>query len=531
MAGVISAASARTRTTVLLNLASIVEKADEQVLPAVYFFIMRSLKCTPSQLGTLTLCRALVQALSSPISGVLGDKYDRTHIIAVGCFLWGIMTSAIGLSTSVYQAMLWCAFNGVGLALVIPCIQSLIADYNPPEQRGSAFGLMFFISAMGGMIGGFFGTNVGHFQPLGIEGWRLAFHLMALVSLVTAALVFLHAADPRRKGLISPLLLSELGMAHAHKDSMDEKEMLRHATGSHGSLKSMLNARPASGGKGTSVSSHFRQMYEDVMTVMRIRTFQLIILQGIVGTTPWCAMVFFTLWLQLLGFSDLVSSTIMATFSCGCALGAFMWGLIGDQMSRRFPNAGRIITCQLSVVTGLPLSALVLKGLPTTTVGGGPMDELLLTYACSMLLMGFVISGCGANNSAMFADIVPEELRSTVYAFDRSFEGGVAASAAPLVGLIAENAFGYAGSVGEAPGATGEAQNRSNADALSSSLLVCLLVPWSLCFLFYFSLYSFYPRDRRKTKELSAALAPHRARSDGRPGVFGSGGFRRIAND
>lgn len=54
-------ASAKTRTTILLNMASIMEKADEQVLPAVYFFIMRSLKCTPSQLGTLTLCRALVQ--------------------------------------------------------------------------------------------------------------------------------------------------------------------------------------------------------------------------------------------------------------------------------------------------------------------------------------------------------------------------------------------------------------------------------------------------------------------------------------
>lgn len=34
----------------------------------------------------------------------------------------------------------------------------------------------------------------------------------------------------------------------------------------------------------------------------------------------------------------------------------------------------------------------------------------------------------------MFADIVPEQLRSTVYAFDRSFEGAVAACAAPLVG-------------------------------------------------------------------------------------------------
>ena len=45
--------------------------------------------------------------------------------------------------------MVWSAINGVGLALVIPCIQSLIADYNPPERRGSAFGTLFFISSMG----------------------------------------------------------------------------------------------------------------------------------------------------------------------------------------------------------------------------------------------------------------------------------------------------------------------------------------------------------------------------------------------
>jgi hypothetical protein len=34
----------------------------------------------------------------------------------------------------------------------------------------------------------------------------------------------------------------------------------------------------------------------------------------------------------------------------------------------------------------------------------------------------------------MFAEIVPEQLRSAVYAFDRSFEGAVGATAAPLVG-------------------------------------------------------------------------------------------------
>ncbi len=45
--------------------------------------------------------------------------------------------------------MIWCAFNGVGLALVIPCVQSLTADYFPAESRGRAFGFMYFTAAMG----------------------------------------------------------------------------------------------------------------------------------------------------------------------------------------------------------------------------------------------------------------------------------------------------------------------------------------------------------------------------------------------
>ena len=44
-----------------------------------------------------------MQALSSPISGVLGDKVDRTHIVSFGCFLWGVMTAAIGMSVSLRQ--------------------------------------------------------------------------------------------------------------------------------------------------------------------------------------------------------------------------------------------------------------------------------------------------------------------------------------------------------------------------------------------------------------------------------------------
>ena len=46
---------------------------------------------------------AVLQAFASPLSGLVGDRYDRAKMVAAGCFLWGIMTSAVGLSTSLGQ--------------------------------------------------------------------------------------------------------------------------------------------------------------------------------------------------------------------------------------------------------------------------------------------------------------------------------------------------------------------------------------------------------------------------------------------
>lgn len=71
-----------------------------------------------------------------------------------------------------------------------------------------------------------------------------------------------------------------------------------------------------------------------------------------------------------------------------------------------------------AVVLGLPLSVLLIKGLPQPVAG----DPHFGAYAGVLLLMGLLVSWCGCNNSALFADLVPEQLRSTIYAFDRSFE-------------------------------------------------------------------------------------------------------------
>jgi hypothetical protein len=68
------------------------ERSDEQILPSLYSRVGAAFDATPSQLGWITLARAVVQAVASPIGGIAGFKLNRVWVISFGCLLWGIMT-------------------------------------------------------------------------------------------------------------------------------------------------------------------------------------------------------------------------------------------------------------------------------------------------------------------------------------------------------------------------------------------------------------------------------------------------------
>lgn len=42
--------------------------------------------------------------------------------------------------------------NGIGLALVLPCVQSMLADVYSPQTRGRAFGTLLTLAAVGALL-------------------------------------------------------------------------------------------------------------------------------------------------------------------------------------------------------------------------------------------------------------------------------------------------------------------------------------------------------------------------------------------
>ncbi|CAN6307471.1 unnamed protein product [Urochloa humidicola] len=105
--------------------------------------------------------------------------------------------------------------------------------------------------------------------------------------------------------------------------------------------------------------------------------------------------------------------------------------------------------------------------------------------------------------SLIFAEIVPEKARMTVYAMGRCFETVFASFAPPLVGILAERVFGYQ----LAASGTSVDADRENAAALGKAVFAEIAMPITVCCLTYSALYWTYPADRQRAKMAAVQVA------------------------
>ncbi|KAK9713446.1 hypothetical protein RND81_06G027500 [Saponaria officinalis] len=444
-----------TMTLVLVNLAGIMERADESLLPGVYKEVGAALHTDPTGLGSLTLFRSVVQSACYPLAAYLAVRHDRTHVIALGAFLWSAATFLVAFSDTFLQVAVSRALNGIGLAIVSPAVRSLIADSTDDSNRGTAFGWLQLTGSMGSILGNICAVLIATKTFFGIAGWRIAFHLVGIVSVIVGILVRLYANDPH--------YVDETG--NAKEKNSD-----------------------------TSFSADVKEMLQEAKSVVQIPSFKIIVAQGVSGSFPWSAMSFTPMWLELIGFSHGTTAFLMTLFTIATAFGGLFGGKMGDFLSTRLPNSGRIILSQISAGSAIPLAAILLLGLPDD-----PSTAFL--HGLVLFVMGLIISwNAAATNSPIFAEIVPEKHRTSIYALDQSFESILASFAPPIVGLLAQNAYGYKPTPKGSSDAAVVETDRENAISLAKALYTAIGIPMAVCTFIYSFLYCTYPRDRDRAR-------------------------------
>ncbi|BDA48914.1 hypothetical protein COCOBI_13-0230 [Coccomyxa sp. Obi] len=405
------------------------------------------------------------------------------------------------------QAAAWCALNGLGLALVMPCVQSVIAEVYTAKQRGRAFGTIFTVSALGGMLFNFLAITYGNRMIHHYPGWRVMFFVVACFAAVAAVAVFLGGIEPR----------------NFQKDRGDPA----------GNDETNSVRTPF----GQAVWQGLRLIFTSTRTVFRIRSFQIILLASIVGQIAFVGAGYKILYLQLLGFSDVATATLSLCFTLGIALGFLMGGWAADALAARMPYSARPFINQLSLATAGPLTAVYFKAMPGTSAHAngypGSLDHFLPHYGFLSFAIGALSSWPASNNAAIFAEIVPESVRTSVYAFDKCITGALGALSTPLAGVLAERVFGFTSLKGggraaaAAHGSAGHgtttaeqaATNVGNARALENGLLCIMLIPMAIKFILYFALYYTLKKDRLAAGEDNELLLVELTKKDSESGA------------
>ncbi len=125
-------------------------------------------------------------------AGRLSDRVSKPLLVAAGFAVFAVVYLLFALAPS--HAVLWgmMAFYGLYYALTNPVLRALVADAAPPEARGRAFGIFYFVTSVSALLASLMtGELWKHFGP------RLPFLLSAGLAAASALMLLPLHRRPR----------------------------------------------------------------------------------------------------------------------------------------------------------------------------------------------------------------------------------------------------------------------------------------------------------------------------------------------
>jgi EmrB/QacA subfamily drug resistance transporter len=188
---------------------------DSSVMNVSISQIVTDLDTTIQGVQLAITAYTLVMAALMLAGAKLGDILGRSRTFALGLAIYGLGSLTTALSPNLTVLLIgWSLIEGIGAALVVPAIVSLIAATYSGRQRALAFGIVGGVAgaaiAAGPLIGGWFTTELS---------WRYVF---AGETLIVIAILFLRRRLQKAPAVEHPpkldvvgVVLSTLGLGFA----------------------------------------------------------------------------------------------------------------------------------------------------------------------------------------------------------------------------------------------------------------------------------------------------------------------------
>ena len=184
-----------------LAVAAALNYADRAALSAVLAPVRGEFQLTDVQSALLGSVFLWCYALSSPVAGILADRWSRSRVVAVSLVLWSAVTAVTGAAEGFASLLILRGALGLAESLYLPAAFALMADWHGPATRARAMGLIS-IGVNAGMIlgGSFAGYMAEH------HGWRSGFWILGLggIALAAAARPLLRP-PPVAAGTVDPV--------------------------------------------------------------------------------------------------------------------------------------------------------------------------------------------------------------------------------------------------------------------------------------------------------------------------------------
>lgn len=187
----------------ILFVAYIFNAVDRGLLGILLEPIRNEFHASDTALGLLggLAFAAFYSTLGIPIAA-LADRTNRRTVLAVALALWSAMTAFCGMATNFVMLFIGRIGTGVGEAGGSPPSHSLIADYFPPERRGTALSVYALAIPIGVMLA----NLLGGWGNL-LVGWRWTFILNGLPGILLAVIVMATVKELPR-GYSEPIRVS-----------------------------------------------------------------------------------------------------------------------------------------------------------------------------------------------------------------------------------------------------------------------------------------------------------------------------------